>query len=814
MIQNYLKLALRAILKQKSLSAINILGLSIGLACFVLFLLYALHEFNYDRFHADSDRLFRVYRWTEAMRGEGTEGDPYLPIPLGPALKTDLPDVENFTRMRSAWGRDFVRVNGTVSRQAICFADPQFFDVFTFSLKYGSPATALKALNSIVLTEKTALRLFGEANPVGRTLEVRQGEQFVPFVVSAVAEDLPSNSTVTFEVLGNFEALRSLPRMERRWTSWNHSAYFTFVKLRPGSGLPHDAARLLQFRQKYYPDEEAELRKEGHWTASGTPVTYRLQPLRDMHTQTMVAGGEVPPVEPRSIWTLVAIAAGVLAIACINFTTLAIGRSAGRAREVGVRKVMGSDRRRLVGQFLTESVLLTVLSGVAAMGLAHALLPAFNRLADRDLVLSFRQFPEMGWLLGGLVLLTGLVAGAYPALVLSGFRPVEILRSKIRLGGSNFFTKSLVTGQFVLSVGLIVSTLVILKQLHFMRSQNPGFERENVVVVDADGSNSARLFPLFKQAVQARPEVLGISGAESSFGEGAGWSRSGWDNNGTHHEVYEYFVDPNFLNVLDMKLLAGRNFEAGNTADTVRSVVINEAMMRSFGWTLETAVGQVLTGYFEDPKQALPVVIGVVRDFHYRPLKEEIQPQMFHQFSGYTPFKYLVRLRPGDPASAMAALQKDWAALEPVLPFKYSFLDEDLDRFYRAEARLGNIVSWAGGISIFLACLGLFGLVALAVANRRKEIGIRKVLGASVTGITGLLARDFLKLVVIAIVIASPVAYYFMQRWLSDFAYHINLKWWMFAGAGAVAVVIAFLTVGFQSVRAALADPVRSLRSE
>jgi len=814
MLHNYIKIALRDLLKQKGLSLINILGLSIGLACFVLFLLYALNEFTYDRFHADSDRLYRVHRWTEAMRGDGSEGDPYLPIPLGPALKADLPDVENFTRLRSAWGRDFVRVNGTVSRQGISFADPQFFDVLTFPLKYGSRATALKDLNSVVLTEKTALKLFGESNPVGRVLEVKQGEQFVPFTVSAVAEDMPSNSTVTFEVLGNFEALRSLPRMERRWTSWNHSAYFTFVKLRPGSGLPNDAARLLQFRQKYYPNEEAELRKEGYWTANGSPVTYRLQPLREMHTQTTVAGGDVPPVEPRSIWTLVAIAAGVLAIACINFTTLAIGRSAGRAREVGVRKVMGSDRRRLVGQFLTESVLLAAISGALALGLAYTLLPAFNRLADRELVFSFQQFPEMGWLLGGLVLLTGLVAGAYPALVLSGFRPVEILRSKIRLGGSNFFTKSLVTGQFVLSVGLIVSTLVILKQLDFMRSQNPGFERENVVVVDAEGANSARLFPLFKQAVQARPEVLGISGAESSFGEGAGWSRSGWDDNGTHREVYEYFVDPNFLDVLDMKLLAGRNFEAGNSVDTVSSVIINEAMMRTFGWTLKTAVGQPLTGYFEDPKQTLPVVIGVVRDFHYRPLKEEIRPQMFHQFASYVPFKYLVRLRPGDPTPALSALQNDWAALEPVLPFKYSFLDEDLDRFYRAEARLGNIVSWAGGISIFLACLGLFGLAALSVANRQKEIGIRKVLGASVAGITGLLAQDFMKLVVVAFAIASPLAYYFLQKWLSDFAYRIDIQWWMFIAAGAVAVAVAFLTVGFQSVRAALTNPVKSLRSE
>ncbi|MBK7940136.1 MAG: ABC transporter permease [Lewinellaceae bacterium] len=814
MLKNFIKIAFRDLQKQKGLTAINILGLSIGLACFSLFLLYSVHEFNYDRFHADADRVFRVFRWTEAMRGEGSEGDPYLPIPLAPALEADFPDVEKAVRMRSGWGADFVRANGVVSKLEISFADPDFFDVLTFPLKYGSRATALKELNNIVLTEKTSLQIFGEANSIGRVLEIKNGEQFVPFTVSAVAEDLPSNSTVTFSALGNFEALRNLPRMEKRWTSWSHSAYFTFVKLREGSGLATDANRWLQFRQKYYPGEEQELRKEGQWTGDGAPITYRLQPLRAMHTQTMVSGGDVPPVEPRSIWTLLAIAAGVLAIACVNFTTLAIGRSAGRAREVGIRKVMGSERRLLIGQFLTESLFLAAISGVLGLLLAKTMLPAFNEMADRKLVFSFQQFPEMGWMLVGLVILTGVLAGVYPALVLSGFRPLEILKQKVRLGGSNFFTKTLVTSQFVLSVGLVVSTLVMLQQLDFMRTKNPGFDRENVVVVDASGANSKRIFPLFKQKASEIPNVLGISGSELGLGAGQGWSRSGWGYQGKSHEAYEYFVDEKFLGLLKMDLLAGRNFEPGNSVDTVSSIIINESMVREFGWTVENAVGQQLLGYHEDPKHPQPTVIGVVRNFHFRPLKEEILPQMFHQFNGYQPFKYFVRLAPGDPVPTLAALKNAWSGVEPVLPFKYSFLDENLDRFYKSEARLGKIISWAGGISIFLACLGLFGLAALAVANRTKEIGIRKVLGATVAGITSLLAKDFLKLVVIAIFIASPLAYYFMKKWLADFAYRIDIQWWMFALAGAGAVAVAFLTVGFQSVKAALANPVKSLRSE
>lgn len=814
MLKSYLKIALRDLWKQKGLSFINVMSLSIGLACFMLLLLYAVNEFNYDRFHANNERIFRMYRWTEDMNDEGTEGDPYLPVPLGPALKADLPDVEDFVRFREPWGENFVRVNGTVSRLGICFADQQFFDVLSFPMEYGNKAKALSELNDIVLTEATALKLFGESNPIGRILEVKLDQDFEPFTVSAVAKNLPSNTSVQFEAMGSFEKLLAAPNMTERKNSWFHSAYYTFVKLREGSGLAQDEKRLLQFRQKYYPGEEKELRERGFWKGKGAPVTYRMQPLRAMHTQTLVGGGQVPPIEPRSIWILLGIAAGILTIAGINFTTLSIGRSASRAREVGVRKVMGSGRRALVGQFLAESILLAVVSGALGLLLMRLMLPVFNQMADRELVFSFRQFPELMWMMGGMVLLTGILAGSYPALVLSGFRPVEILKSKIKLGGSNFFTKSLVTGQFVLSVGLIIAMLVILGQLDFMRSKNPGFNRENVIVVDASDTDSERIFPLFKQAALARPEVIAVAGSELGLGAEQGWSRQGWIHENTLHEVYEYFVDGDFINVLGMKLIAGRNFDPKMAMDTVNSVVINESMMRHFGWTPETALGQQLLGYHQDATLPVPTVIGVVKNFNFLPMKVAVEPQQFHQFSGYAPYKYFVRVQPGDPESALAALQKEWKALEPTLPFKYNFLDSSLDDFYKSEARLGRIIAWAGGISIFLACLGLFGLATLSVLNRTKEIGIRKVLGASVLRLTSLVAQDFLKLVLIAIVLASPLAWYFMNQWLADFAYRIEIQWWMFALAALSAVGIAFLAVGVQSIKAALANPVKSLRSE
>ena len=814
MLQNYLKIAVRNLLRQKGLTLINVLGLSIGLACFSLFMLYAVNEFSFDRFHGKADRLYRMYRLSHPAKDLAAEGDTYLPMPLGPAMKADFPEVETFVRIREDWGENLVRVGNKVSRVEMCFADPQFFSVFDFPLLFGDSSSALSEQNSLVLTEKMALQLFGESNPVGRMLEIKDGEGFVPFTVTGVARNIPVNSTIAFDLLGNFQYWENRPANAPRRNSWNHSAYQTYVQLRPGSGLASDATRLLEFRRKYYPNEEAELRAAGSWTGDGPPVEYAMQPVRAMHTDMSVNGGSVPPVDPENIWTLLAIAGGLLLIACINFTTLAIGRSARRAREIGVRKAVGSSRPQLIAQFLTESMLLAVLSAGLGFVLAQALLPPFNDLSGRELAFSLQLYPEIAWLSGGLVLLVGLLAGSYPALALSGFKPVEVLKSKVKLGGSNIFTKSLVTVQFVLSVGLIISTFVILRQLNFMQGRHPGFQKENLVVVDANGVDTKKIYPLFRQSVAAQPGIVGAASAELSLGGGMGWSRSGWDYQGEHKDAYEYYVDNNYLEVMGIPLVTGRNFDPAIAGDTINSVIVNEAFVRNFNWTNETALGQSLSGYYETAGKTQPVVIGVVKDFNFRPLKEEIKPQLFHQFSDYSPFRFIVRLQPGDPSPALAGIEKTWSRLAPEVPFKYSFLDEDLDRFYRAEQRWSKIVGWAGGISIFLACLGLFGLAALAAVNRTKEIGIRRVLGASVSGITGLLSMDFIKLVFIAFAIATPLAGYFLQGWLENFAYRVRLEWWLFAAAGLASLSIAFLTVGIQGLKAALNNPVDSLRNE
>jgi len=812
MIKHYFKIALRNLGRQKILSLINIMGLSIGLACFSLFLLYAVNEFNFDRFHKKADNIYRVYRWSEAMNGQEASGDVYMPSPLGPALKADLPEVADYVRLRDGWRESFIKINGQVRGIRVSYADPSIFSVFSFPLLYGTAQGALKELQNVVLTKTKAKELFGTDNVVGRTIEIKVEEDFVPFTVSAVAENIPANSSIQFELLANFNYMETTASAKRGINNWHRSSYITYVQLNEGSGLANDIQKLAAFRHKYYPDEEKELKESGFkWEGNAPPVRFGLQPLKAGHTDTKIYGGSVDQVNPKTIWILLSIAAGVLLIACINFTTLAIGRSARRAKEVGVRKVLGGERRQLVTQFLSEAIILSVFSTILGLLFAKLLLPYFNELSGRELQFSFSLYPEMTWMLGGLTLLVGLLAGSYPALILSGFKPLEVLKSKIKVSGANFFTRSLVTVQFALSIGLIICTIIILQQTKYMTGKNPGFNKENIVVVDASDTKTKEIYPLFKQALASRADITGIASAELSLGEGTGWSRSGFEYNGTHKDVFEYFIDPDYIPLMGMQLITGRNFDPKITADTATSVIVNEAMVRDMGWTIGNAVGQQVKGYMESKT---PIVIGVIKNFNFRPFKEEVKPQMFHQFADYAPYKFFVRIKPGNPAPVLSAMQKAWSAVIADLPFKYSFLDESLDNFYKAEEKWSSIIGWAGGISVFLACLGLFGLAALAAVNRTKEIGIRKVLGASLPGIVKLLSKDFLKLVIVALIIAAPIAWYFMNKWLQDFAYRISIGWWIFITAGLLAIIIAFITIGFQAVKAGIANPVKSLRTE
>ena len=666
--------------------------------------------------------------------------------------------------------------------------------------------------SNVVLTEETALQLFGEPNPTGKTLEISIEDTYHSFEVTAIVENIPTNSSNSFQVLGSFDFWLTTERAKSSEGNWNRSFLPVYVLLREGSRLASNKEALLKLRRTLYPNEESNLRESGMFNGEGAPSTYRLQPLGDMHIDTKVSWGAVPPINPQNIWILVGIAFAVLLIAIINFTTLSIGKSASRAREVGVRKVVGSNRQQLITQFVTESMIISVISVVIAMGLIQILLPYFNDLAGREVNLSLIEFPQYTIILAGITILTGLLAGIYPAFVLSGFKPVSVLKNKIKLGGSNLFTKGLVTTQFVISIGLVISTLIILGQLQYMRSKDPGFNKEHVIVIDADDSDTRQTYPILKSELINHPGIQGIAASELGLGAGTGWSRSGFDYKGELKTVYEYYVDDDYLEVMDIEVLNGRSFDANREDGPNRSVIVNEAMVEDFGWTIDNAVGQMLTGYFEDGND--PTVIGVVRNFHFRSFHEDVKPQMFHQYDDYAPFRFFVRLAPGDPTPVLKDIASVWHQIEPGIPFHYTFLDEDIDRFYRSESRLGKIIGWAGGISIFLACLGLLGLASLAVINRRKEIGIRRILGANLMNVVGLLSADFIKLVVIAIILASPLVWYVMTHWLESFAYATTIKWWIFMITGIGAIALTILTISFQGLRSGVTNPVDNLRSE
>jgi len=804
MLKHYLRIAIRNLARQKVLTLINISGLSLGLACFSLILLFAVNEFSYDRSQANAAQIYRVDEtWIREDGSQNSTAGGYMI--LGPALKKDFPDVLDYVRVTPPSER-IMKVDNRINRIPMSFADAQAFSVFTFPLLAGSSGQALKDPHSIVLTRQRAIQLFGGWDVVGRTVEIKMDTTFKPFTVSAIAEDIPSNNSVAFDVLGSYEYLKTDQDREGSQDSWSRTdGDHTYVRLRQDSRLMNEPDRLRQFRFRYYPDEA-----EAYGKNKIIKARFDLLPLRQLHTTPGVDGANA--VDPKNIWILLSIAAGILLIASINFTTLAIARSARRAKEVGVRKVVGGLRPQLIGQFLTESVLLSVVSAILGGMLACVLLPWFSQLSGQQLEFSFRRFPELGWMLAGLTLLVGLLAGSYPALVLSGFNPVDVLKSKIRLGGSNFFTRSLVTFQFVLSIGLIIVTVIILRQVNYMKSKDLGLIKENTIVVSAGDADKSTGYPLFRQLLKSNRAVMGITASEIGLGEGQGQMGYGFLIDGKKKGSIVYPVDQEFLPVMGIRLLAGRNFNPAITADTVGSIIVNKIFASDLlGKSPMEAIGQQIQMGRE---MKIKTIIGVTNDFNFEPLNRKVRPQLFWMPADFAPKKYFVHLHAGDPTKAIAAIGESWKVIAPNMPFRYSFLDEDLNRFYRSEARWGNIVACAGSISIFLACLGLFGLAALAAANRVKEIGIRKVMGASTVEIVRLLTRNFLRLVVLSSLIASPIAWLVMNRWLRDFAYRVDIGWTVFAATAFIAVFIAFVTIGFQSARAARANPVGNLRSE
>lgn len=810
MLKNYLKIALRNLGKQKLYSAINILGLALGLAFCVLVLLFVNDELTYDRFHADSDRIYRLYR--QPLDSEASfDKELYMPLPTGAAFKTDFAAVEEYVRF-IPFGTNTVRhENGLSEQDGVVFADPSVFSVFSFPLRTGDSQSALADRNAVVLTPESAQRYFGAENPMGRTLSVRIAGAYRELTVTGVTEDVPSNSTIQFQMLLNTRLLLDVhDAYGRVEDQWDATRCITYIKLREGSSIADVKSGLIPFMENHLGFIFREMYEAGRSETAEPTMVYEPQPLADIHLNPDIPGGFTAPSSPRNSYILGGIALAVLVIACINFMILAIGRSARRAKEVGLRKVAGAGRRELMMQFWGEALLLTFVAFALGIGLAEALLPVFSELAGKELTLltAFQNTTAMA-ALAGLFLLTGVVAGSYPALVLSRFKPVDSLKEKIAAGGSNLFTRSLIVVQFGLSVFLVTGTLIMSNQLEYMRQKNLGYQGEQVVVIPTRGLDGERVLDIFRDRLSSEPDIQSIAGISVAFDQGT--ARRGFDYNGQLKQVVVFQVTSNLMETLQMDLVRGRNFNPNLASDSTSSIIVNQAFVEEFGWTENPTERelQIDWGSLVNPR-----AIGVVGDFNFQSLRNSVQSAMLYISPRDGIRNLMVRISPDDMSGSVEKLRATWSTLTDEIPFSYRFLDDGMDSLYRSEERWSKIVAYGSFFAIFVACLGLFGLAGITAMRRRKEVGIRKVLGASVTGVVLLLSRDFSKLVLGGVLLALPVSYLVMGQWLQNFAYRIEPGLGTFLLAGGIALAVALLTVSRQALKAALANPADSLRTE
>jgi putative ABC transport system permease protein len=800
MFKNYFKIALRNLARNKVYSFINIAGLSLGLASAMLIILYVKDEVSYDRFHNGVDRIYRVTsqgfdkKENKISYGSNTG---YL---QGPRYTAHIPELLSFVRVQS--GRQDIRKGTDISSHDELQVDSNFFSMFSFPLTEGNAKTCLKDPHSVVLSEDEAKKQFGTIHALGKTLMMRDDSVFVPYAVTGIAKKCPQNSSIKFDIL--------VPLIESTADAQNSENWFntflnTFVVL-PAHADPLAVEKKMQ---KFYDEDTRDAIKSlkvrfgdeaGNWVSKPT-----LQPFLDMHlNKDMPANNGLSDASnPVYSYILSGIALFILLIASINFVNLTIARSVKRAKEIGIRKVVGGEKRQLIIQFLGESFLLCFLAFSLAILLVLLVLPVFNDLSNKSLALSYLFDIKLavGYIL--LFLLTGFMAGFYPALVLSGYNPVQTLYSRFRLSGKNYLQKSLVVLQFSLASFLIIATFTIYSQFQFLTTQKLGYDDSNLVSLEISGMKLARV-ATFKDELLKNP---GIS--QVTFKNGGDWGTIAKINADSNIQFQYEIVDESYIPMLKISLLKGRNFSKDFPSDSSHSVLVNEAFMNQAGW--KNPIGQQVNFWYN---KEIFTVIGVVKDYHYHSLNEKIGPQLFTIKAGNQYGMAFVKIRPGTETASLKYIQTKFKQFFPMVPYNYSFKADENYKSYEAERKWKQIMLFSAVLTIFISCIGLFGLSVLSAERRIKEIGIRKVLGASVNSVVTILSKDFVKLVLLALLIAIPLGWFAVNKWLQNYPYRIDISWKIFTFAGALVLFIALVTVSFQALKSAMANPVSSLRSE
>ena len=802
MLKNYMTVVLRHLLKYKGYSAINVLGLAIGIACCVLIMLYVQDELSYDRYHEKSDRIYRLVE-SATVAGRPVEA-AVTPPPWAPALAADYPAIEAFTRIKPPNSRWLIRYEDKrFYERYFVFADSSVFDVFTLPLVLGNAETALAEPHTVVLSESMVDKYFGNENPIGRVIT---GDGRYEFTITGIMRDMPANSHFHADFLASYASLAPNglygEPSSMNGNAFNHTLY-TYFLLEDGYGPEAIESALPGFLDRYL----GELLK-----SIGIVATPYLQPITDIHLHSSLEGEIAPNSDIRYVYIFSSLAVFLLLIACVNFMNLSTARSARRAQEVGIRKVLGAQRPQLIKQFVGESVLYSLIALALALGLVHLLLPQFNALSGKSLVMDY-QSTWLAPLLVGIALFTGIVAGGYPAFVLSSFRPVAVLTGALKAGVSgSLLRKVLISFQFIVSIVMIVGTVVIHDQLAYMQNKKLGFDKDHLVVVRLPDEEAIRGYPAYKNAALQYLEIVNVSSSTSVPGSPP--SLNLVTPEGVQEDespLYQMiWTDYDFVETMGIEMVSGRAFSREFGSDST-ACLINEAAARALGW--ENPIGKTYRITADDDEPPLSV-IGVMEDFHNQSLRRRIEPLMIQVIPEPSAFM-VIRIQGSNVSRGLEVIQELWGQIYPGHPaMDYSFLDEDLEQLYQAENRLGAVFIAGAVLSILIACLGLLGLSSFMAEQRTREIGVRKVLGATITNVILLLSRDFTKLVLLAFVLGAPVGYYVIQTWLESFPYRIDPGPGVFLFAGLAALLIAWLTVGYQAFKAATANPADAVHAE
>ena len=794
MIKNNIKIAFRSLLRHKAFSFINILGLAVGIsACFLIYL-YVTFETSYDNFHSKADRIYRVI--SDVKTPTETIKSSYITSPVAPNLKKDFPEIEDAVRIAPD---GFLVKKGNVKFQESksVLADSTLFNVFDFPLIAGNKKTALIEPMSVVISQTAAKKYFGNTNPMGQ--EVQLTGAAINAKITGVMKDIPKNSQIEADMIvsvSSWKPIYGQPISDSEWT--NHTNY-TYILVKPNTNVKALEAKFPAFQEFHHGAEAKKLQMQDYLS---------LEPLRDVYLKSKRDGFITGNIN--NVYIFSAIAVFILLIACVNFINLTTARIAERAKEVGIRKVVGAVRFQLARQFISESIIICLIAFVLSIVLSVIALPLFNQLAGKEISNSIFNNPLHIVSLFVLSIFIGLIAGFYPSLVLSSFKPVSVLKGRFSTGTRGLILrKSLVVFQFTISIVLIAATIIVYRQLNYMRSQSLGFSKEQTVIINTNFDKSK---DAFKQSLSSIPGVVSSTFSSHVPGGGSNSAYSEVENKKGEMQKSNldlYFVDFDYVKQYDLKLAAGRTFSKDFPTDSTQAMVINEAASKMLGYSTPTqAVGRKFDQWGRKGQ-----IIGVLKDFHYKSLQQNIPPLVM-RFEPWGLGMISIKVAASNLPQTLKAIGDKWGQMIPNRPFEYNFLDEFFDRQYRAEDHFGNLFFNFAVLAIFISCLGLLGLSSYSTMQRTKEIGIRKVLGANVSSIVNLLSIEFIKLVLIALVIAAPIAWFGMDKWLRDFAYRTNISWWIFGLAGLVSVLIAFSTISFQAIKAAMANPVKSLRTE